>query len=244
VSARTLRRPLGPDRRGFTLIEVILAVSIVAVVVLLATAGLRVGLRAWETGQRRADLQQESRALVELISESLAGTFPYQGRRGLSPERVVLFHGEPEAVHFVTSAPPLTLDVPAAPFHAVVLGRKENEALTLIERLVPADDPFAAGPERVLSRSVTRFSLAYRDEDGNWQERWDAREAGGLPTAVRFELVVGSLVRSAPSVIIALPLGQRTQPSLGQPTQPPLGQPTQPPLGQRPQPPFGPRTQP
>ena len=63
------------DGRGFTLLEVILAVSILAVVVLLATTALRVGLRAWEVGQRRVDRQQESRALVELVSESLAGAF-------------------------------------------------------------------------------------------------------------------------------------------------------------------------
>jgi general secretion pathway protein J len=211
VSARAVRRQLGRDGRGFTLIEVILAVSIVAVVVVLATAGLRVGVRAWETGQRRADLQQESRALVELISESLAGTYPYQGRPGLSPERVVLFQGEPDEVRFVTNAPPLTLEAPVAPFHAVVLGRKGDDALKLSERLVPNDEPFAPGAERVLSRSVTRFSLAYRDENGAWQEKWDGREAGGLPTAVRFQLVVGSVARTAPEVIVALPLGTKTQ---------------------------------
>ena len=65
--------------------------------------------------------------------------------------------------------------------------------------------------ERVLSRSVTRFTLAYRDESGTWQDKWDARETGGLPTAVRFELVVGSLARTAPQVIIALPIGAKAQ---------------------------------
>jgi hypothetical protein len=63
----------------------------------------------------------------------------------------------------------------------------------------------------VLSRSVTRFTLAYRDENGAWQEKWDAREAGGLPTAVRFELAVGTLARTAPAVIIALPVGTKAQ---------------------------------
>ena len=186
--------------------------SILAVVVLLATPSLRVGLRAWEAGQRRADLQQENRALVELVSEALAGAFPYQGRLGENPERVVLFEGEPEEVRFVTSAPPLALDAPAAPFHAVVLGRKGEDALRLIERLVPTDEPFAPGPERVLSRSVTRFTLAYRDEDGVVAGAWDGREAGGLPTAVRFELAVGGLARAAPAVVVALPMGKRAQP--------------------------------
>jgi type II secretory pathway component PulJ len=210
VRRPALRASPRADVQGFTLVEVILAVSTLAVVVLLATAALRVGLRAWEAGQRRVDLQQESRALVELVSEALAGAHPYRGRLGQNPERVVLFEGEAEEVRFVTSAPTLVLDAPAAPFHAVVLGRKEPEALRLVERLVPTDEPFAPGSERVLSRSVTRFKLAYRDETGAWQERWDGREAAGLPTAVRFELVVGGAVRAAPAVVVPLPLGKRS----------------------------------
>ena len=206
---RRARPTLRPDARGFTLIEIILAVSTLAVVVLLATAALRVGLRAWESGQRRVDLQQESRALVELISDALAGAHPYQGRLGLSRERVVLFEGEPDEVRFVTNAPPLTLDAPAVPFHAVVLGRKGENTLRLVERLVPTDEPFTPGSERVLSRSVTRFTLAYRDESGAWQERWNARDAGGLPTAVRLELAVGRLSRAMPALVVALPLGRQ-----------------------------------
>jgi general secretion pathway protein J len=208
VRPRTSRVKLGPDR-GFTLIEILLAVSTLAVVVLMATGALRVGLRAWESGQRRVDRQQEGRALVELISDALAGASPYQGRLDISPERVVLFEGEPDEIRFVTNAPPLMLDAPAVPFHAVVLGRKGQDALRLVERLVPSDEPFTPGLERVLSRSVTRFTLAYRDESGAWQERWNAREAGGLPTAVRLELAIAGLGRATPPLVIALPLGRQ-----------------------------------
>jgi general secretion pathway protein J len=211
VRRRSVRASLRADARGFTLVEIILAVSILAVVVLLATAALRVGLRAWEAGQRRVDLEQENRALVELVGEALSGAHPYQSRLGQNPERVVLFEGEAEEVRFVTTAPTFVLNAPAAAFHAVVLGRKGPEALRLVERLVPTDEPFAPGSERVLSRSVTRFKLAYRDETGVWQERWDGREAEGLPTAVRFELVVGTAVRTAPAVVVPLPLGKRSQ---------------------------------
>jgi general secretion pathway protein J len=208
VRPRTSRVKLGPDR-GVTLIEILLAVSTLAVVVLMATGALRVGLRAWESGQRRVDRQQEGRALVELISDALAGASPYQGRLDISPERVVLFEGEPDEIRFVTNAPPLMLDAPAVPFHAVVLGHKGQDALRLVERLVPSDEPFTPGLERVLSRSVTRFTLAYRDESGAWQERWNAREAGGLPTAVRLELAIAGLGRATPPLVIALPLGRQ-----------------------------------
>jgi general secretion pathway protein J len=211
MSRNAARTGVWRDGGGFTLLEVILAVSILAVIVVLATAALRVGLRAWESGQRRADLQQENRALVELVSDTLAGAAVYRGRSGLSPERVILFEGEPEELRFVTSAPPLTLDAPIAPYHAVVLGRKGQETLRLVERLVPSDEPFAPGPERVLSRSVTRFTLAYRDEEGVWQDKWDAREAGGLPTAVRVELTVAGLPRTTPALVVMLPMGKQAQ---------------------------------
>jgi hypothetical protein len=145
------------------------------------------------------------------VSETLAGASAYRGRSGLSPERVILFEGEPEELRFVTSTPPLTLDAPIAPFHAVVLGRKGQDTLRLIERLMPSDEPFAPGPERVLSRSVTRFTLAYRDEDGVWQDKWDAREAGGLPTAVRVELAVPGLPRTTPALVVMLPMGKQAQ---------------------------------
>lgn len=199
------------DVRGFTLIEIVLAVSILAVVVLMATAALRVGLRAWEAGQRRADLQQETRALVELVGELLAGTTPYQGKLGTNPERVVLFEGEAEEIRLVTSAPPLVLEAPVAPFHAVVLGRRGNDELHVAERLVPTDEPFESGADRVLSRSVTRFSLAYRDETGAWQDRWDASAAGGLPTAVRFELRIGGAAVAMPAVVVPIPLGKQSE---------------------------------
>jgi type II secretory pathway component PulJ len=204
------RRGLRVHAGGFTLVEIILAVSTLAAVVLLATAVLRVGLRAWEAGQKRADVQQEGRALVEVVSDALAGAHPYRGRLGQNPERIVLFEGQPEEVRFVTQAPTLVLDAPAAPFHAVVLGLKEPEVLRLAEQLVPATDPFAPGSERVLSRAVTRFKLAYRDELGLWQERWDGRNAGGLPTAVRFELEVKG-AGAAPAVVVPVPLGKRSQ---------------------------------
>jgi type II secretory pathway component PulJ len=197
---------------GLTLVEVLLAVSTLAVVALLAAGALRVGLRAWEAGQRYADAHQETRALVEVLTETLQGAYPYRARRGGSPERRVLFEGEPGEVRFVTTAAPLALDVPAAPFHAVVLGRSGSGRLRMLERLVPAESPFEDGAEAVLSPTVADVRLAYRDESGAWQERWDGGAAAGLPTAVRLELTLGAgdRTRALPPIIVPIALGKRT----------------------------------
>ena len=171
-----------PDGRGFTFLEVILAVSILAVVVLLATAALRVGLRAWEAGQRRADIQQESRALVELISEALAGASGLPGTRGPEPAACRALPGRAGRGAIRDERAPAHAGRPDRP---VPCGRHRAQGAgraRIIERLVPSDEPFAPGPERVLSRSVTRFTLAYRDETGHGRsDGTAARPAGCRP---------------------------------------------------------------
>lgn len=193
-----------------TLLEVVLALSILSVIVVLLVGSLRLGLRAWEAGQRRAAAQQEMRAVVELVTELLAAAYPYRGREGGGFERIVLFQGSPEEVRFVTTAPPLALDAPAAPFHAVTLGRAAPDRLRVREKLVPAEEPFDEGAEAVLSRSVTGLRLEYRDESGAWQDSWDGKEKAGLPTAVRVGLTLGAegRARSLPPLLVPIALGK------------------------------------
>lgn len=196
---------------GMTLLEILLALSIFAVIVVVLVGSLRVGVRAWEAGERQASLQQEIRGIVELITEALSAAYPYRARLGGGLQRVVLFQGEPEEVRWITSAPPLTLDAPAAPFHAVVLRRGGEAELRVVERLLPAEEPFADGPHTVLSRSVTALRLQYRDDQGVWQDRWDGQTAAGLPTAVRIEVTIRERRRPSSVVgfVVPIPLGKR-----------------------------------
>lgn len=178
------------DSRGLTLLEILLAFAILSVIMVILVTSLRVGARAWEAGERRAAAQQEERAVIELLTEALASAAPYRGRLGDGLDRVVLFEGDREEVRFVTTAPPLLLDAPVAPFHAVTLRHAGDAELRLTERLVPAEEPFGDTPSVVLSRSVTELRLEYRDDQGAWQPRWDPRNTHALPTAVRVELTL------------------------------------------------------
>lgn len=197
-------------QQGMTLLEVLVAVTILALIVLVLAGSLRVGARAWEAGERRAAVQQELRAAIELLTEALSTAAPYRGRLGGDPDRVVLFQGEAEEVRFVTTAPPLVLDAPAAPFHAVTLRRTGEADLRLVERLVPADEPFGESPQIILTRSVRAFRLEYRDDQGLWLDQWDGKTAGGLPTAVRVELTIREPGRpeKVATFVIPIPLGR------------------------------------
>jgi general secretion pathway protein J len=205
------RRPALRTATGLTLLEVLIALTILSVIVGVLITSLRVGVRAWEAGERRAAVQQEVRALTELLTEALSSTTPFRGRLGEGLDRVVLFEGEPDEVHFVTTAPPLILDAPAAPFHAVRLRRASDDQLKLTERLVPADEPFTGGQEIVLARSVHEFRLEYRNTEGLWADRWDPRSNTGIPAAVRVRVSFRESGRSerperTASLMVPMPL--------------------------------------
>jgi general secretion pathway protein J len=194
---------------GVTLLEVIVALTILSLIVVLLVTSLRVGVRAWEAGERRAALQQEMRILTEIVTEALAAAVPFRGTLDGGLEKVVLFDGHSDEVRFVTTAPPMLLDAPAAPFHAVTLRRAGEDQLQLGERLVPNDEPFGEDPHVVLSRSVIALKLEYRDTEGLWQDRWDAKDAGGLPTAVRVGFTIRDKGRAdrAMTFIVPIPMG-------------------------------------
>jgi prepilin-type N-terminal cleavage/methylation domain-containing protein len=197
------------DGRGLTLIETLLALTILAVIVVALAGTLRLGVSAWDAGQREAQALQEARVVADLLGEALATAFAYRGRVGGGPERVVLFQGEPTEIRFVTSAPPLILDAPAA-FHAVVVGREEPDRLRIRERLLPSDEPFAPGAgEALLARAVSRLRFEYRDPAGTWVDRWDGSAAGRLPTAVRVDVTLRLRAgeRTLPRLVVPLALG-------------------------------------
>jgi general secretion pathway protein J len=200
------------DDRGLTLLEVVLALSILAAISVGLAGALRVGLRAWEAGERRAALDQEVRVVVDLLTEVLGAAYPYRSRLGREPERGLVFEGEAAEARFVSSAPPLALEPAGLAFHAVRLGRDDDDRLRVVERVVPTDEPFGEGTEVILSRAVTGFRLQYRTAAGEWVERWDARAAAGLPAAVRVELSlrVGDRAQTVPPFVVPLALGRTT----------------------------------
>ena len=61
-----------PSSSGFTLLELILSLTILSVVLLLIFGALRVGTRAWEKGEKDVEIQQRRRAVLDLIQKQIA----------------------------------------------------------------------------------------------------------------------------------------------------------------------------
>jgi general secretion pathway protein J len=195
-------------QRGFTLLELILALSIVAAMLAIVFGGLRVGVRAWQRGEERTESQQHARSLNALLALSLGGTAAYLGAApaGVQPE--VLFQGAPDRLSFVTVSAPFPLPAPIA-FTAVTLSVDEGNTpgLAIREKALPNDDPFEDVAPIVVDPSFTAVRFRYlRDSEGSWEESWDGAEERAVPRAVEVTLttVVGGQPVEQPPVSVSI----------------------------------------
>jgi general secretion pathway protein J len=197
--------------RGFTLLEVLIAISIVGMLLVIAFGGLRVALSAWRQGDDRADVHQHIRGVALIVARGLGAAYPYQATRGLSPERVVLFKGAERRLEFVTQVAPFPLAAPVA-FTAVVIALEEGEQAGLVirERALPNRDPFTEAPVVFRDPSVTTLALSYMDDSGGWQDAWDGETEERIPRAVK--VTVGTAAGTRSYTLPALTVSLRSAP--------------------------------
>jgi prepilin-type N-terminal cleavage/methylation domain-containing protein len=196
------------DARGFTLIELIIALSIVASLLLVAFGGLRMAVAAWRRGDERIEAQQHTRSLTVTLARTLGAAYPYREARREGETSVLLFKGDAESVEFVTLASPFPTPVPVA-FTAVVIeigNVGERRGLVVRQRILPNRDPFTAAAIAVEDPAIEAIELSYLG-DGGWQSEWDAEAQGGLPRAIKLALGAPAPDGSRPVPALTVSLG-------------------------------------
>lgn len=177
-----------PDRqRGFTLLELLIALAIVGALLAIAFGGLRVAIAAWGQGEDRAEVHQELRGVAAVVRRAISATYPYRAPATNNPQPVILFRGEADRIELVTQAPPLPASVPIA-FTAVVIGVETldgNPALVVRQRPLPNTDPFTQAAVVLRDPAIDRIDFQYLNENGAWESRWETDAQAGLPRAVR-----------------------------------------------------------
>jgi len=197
--------------RGFTLVEVVIALTIVATLLVITFAGLRVGLAAWQRGDERGQALERARSVTQIITRTLGAAYPYQvAAAGREPARV-LFEGAADRVGFVTAAPPFPGAEPVA-FTAVTLGLSTGAApgLALTQKVLPNDKPFDAGLVPVfVDGAVTGVRFRYlKNTTGEWTNTWDAAAEKTLPLSIEVTLTILQAGRSVeqPPLIVSVPV--------------------------------------
>ena len=106
MSARARRRH-GRRQAGFTMLEVVLAMSLLAMVTALIYAAFHLGIRSVEKGQNAVVSAQRARAANDVIRRQLKSMFPYPCVAGGDDDTPMPFFNlreNPPMMEFVTAA--------------------------------------------------------------------------------------------------------------------------------------------
>jgi prepilin-type N-terminal cleavage/methylation domain-containing protein len=200
---RTARLPGAGAPRGFTLVELILALAIVAILFVTAFGGLRVVLGASQRSEERIETHQHVRSLTTILTRALGGAYPYKGPLGEAEEQRLLFRGQASSLEFVTQAPPFPPDAAVA-FTAVVLSLVEGEGLVVRERVLPNREPFTAAAVVLRDPSVSSLTFRYLDDSNAWQTEWDDEDRPPTAIEVTVGLTANGRAETLPAMVVPL----------------------------------------
>ena len=205
--------------RGFTLLEMLVGLTLLGVMLILIYASLNVGLRAWDTGERRVSEAARQRVVQSFLRRELSQLFPVRWR-GIAESKIA-FEGAKDELKFVTM---LTLGASAREGglqwgHLYVAGDEtpggERGQTLFIKRsafnLQAKDwDGVDEAKPIALVTGVKAFELGYYGAendtvDPQWTSEWI--NPLRMPQLIRITLQVDD-GRNVPPLIVSLRLGE------------------------------------
>jgi general secretion pathway protein J len=195
------------NRHGFTLVELIIALSIVGALLVVAFGGLRVAIGAWRRGDERVETQQHIRSLTFMLARAVSASYPYLAPLQEGETPAMLFKGSGQQMEFVTQVSPFPASAPVA-FTAVVIelvSSGDRPKLVIRQRVLPNNNPFKDASTVLEDDSIKALELSYLGT-GGWQSDWDPQAEGALPRAIRIALstTVATEQRPLPALTVAI----------------------------------------
>jgi prepilin-type N-terminal cleavage/methylation domain-containing protein len=184
-------------RSGFTLLEVVLAMTSLAMLTAIVYAAFHLGTRAVERGTAAVVTAQRLRAASDVLIRQVKSVDPYCSRNAEDGEYPYFF-GDKQSMEFVTAAGQL-----GGGGLVQVHYRIENDPprLVLTESSFFSPDTVERDAQRGGERSAVlidgfrgaQFQYLYREsnesgEDQEMRTEWNSREEGILPAAVQIAI--------------------------------------------------------
>lgn len=180
--------------QGFTLLEVLLALSLSVLIIMILVVSMNIVVRDWERTSNRLEENLDSALSLLQIERAFEGAFPHTYWDRDENKLYIFFEGDEEQVKWVSTVSPNR----QPGLTAWQLSRSKEKEGGVEVRIVPAyaSDPTEnleeAKPITILEGYSVKFEYLYVEEhmkeDSRWEDKWSAEKLRGLPHAVRMHL--------------------------------------------------------
>ena len=196
-------------RAGFTLVEVLLAVTILSLVMVGVYGIWSASLKAWKRGGEATEVFQRQRVVMETLTQLAQSAVYFASAPNLYAVIGVKNPGLGDSVSFVTASdgflPPSEAN--DVGMRRVIISLEQDEyrrtylAIVNQPALGVKDDSKQELQAHVISMDVSGFFVRYLDpRDGAWYDKWE--NANAIPAAMEFTVVFGQPGDQIPPVTV------------------------------------------
>ncbi len=186
--------------RGFTLLEVLIALGLISIIMVILFSSLRTASKAWDAVDRAVYRLDEERRVQQFLNNRLSRAVMLRLKTGRG--NPVAFAGDDEHLSFVT---PLFEFLEYGGIYAVdVYYKADGKALML--RFAPFDPTHSLdtqldqAQEDTLLEQVDAIHFSYLDKRGDWNDEWRENRP---PKLVRISISAAD--KTWPDMLVAVP---------------------------------------
>lgn len=184
------------DCAGFTLLELTVALILLAMMSAVMFGSLSFAGRSWDGGETKAAQVNEMRQTEEFLRAQLASEFPLRGRKIV--EFPLHFAGERDEMRYAAALPPRVAEGGIYYFRLAVV-RDGDKSRLIQERVIPESDAksepeFRDADRSVLADGIAEIRIGYFGRDPGaaitdaptWRDRWEDKHR--LPLLIRIDV--------------------------------------------------------
>jgi general secretion pathway protein J len=211
-----LKRPISSrEASGFTMLELLIAISLLGFILALLFGGMQLGARSWDAGELRSGNNTHLALLQGFLRRELNQIAPFRWKKK-NVNQEFAFAGESGKLSFVA---PVAVRLGPGGLHLVRLELVQDRdgSQFVMRQILPDSDTadFAAldsAEKIVLAEQVESVSFAYfgaesKDAEPQWTDRWDNLKR--MPYLIRIR-VKFSNGRDWPDLVAPLLIGGET----------------------------------
>lgn len=184
------------NNRGFTLLELLIAITLSILILVVLGAAMRLGYKAQEKGTERGEVTQKVRILEDRIAWLIRGAYPFYLNK--TDEKKIFFDGKSDRAGFVTSSIDAhgkgPEDLAGLKWVSIFA---DSDGLKIREKIFFLEDVFddSKGKVYLLDPEVRKiefefFEIKEDEKEGTWVSEWDPRDKETIPLAVKVKMTL------------------------------------------------------